>query len=83
MTKYQNSLPTWPVEDLEKSWDWMISAWVIPFNLMTAGWDSWCKLNEGWCKTVFRPAEFHDHETHSQLEVPDPIRDNGEHDLFA
>ncbi|MEZ5748367.1 MAG: hypothetical protein R3D83_00250 [Caenibius sp.] len=83
MTKFECSVPAMPFDDAAKAQDWLASSWMIPFNLMTAGWDSWRALNESWCKTVFCPAEFHAHEDHSQLEVPDPIRENGEHDLFA
>ena len=83
MSKFQFTIPTLPLDDAAKTQDWLASSWMIPFNMMTPGWDSWCKFNESWCKTVFSPAGFHGHEDHSQLEVPHPIRDDGEHDLFA
>jgi len=63
--------------------NWLASAWISPFNLSAAVWDSWLMLADNWCQMVFRPSHFHPHEHHSQLEVPDPILEDGEHDLFA
>ena len=46
-------------------------------------WQNWAKFNEQWFRTVFSPASHHAHDSHTDLEVPDPIEENGEHDLFA
>ena len=63
--------------------DWLASLWIMPFQMSLAIWKSWMAMSDDWCRTVFRPARFHGHEDHKQLEVPDPIREDGEHDLFA
>ncbi len=65
------------------SQDWFATAWMLPFQMTVAFWESWMTLSEDFCRTVFRPASFHRHEEHNQLEVPDPIKEHGEHDLFA
>lgn len=65
------------------SQDWLATMWMMPFQVTIGFWESWMTLSGDFCRTVFRPASFHGHEEHSQLEVPDPIKEDGEHDLFA
>ncbi|OCC25018.1 hypothetical protein MB02_06170 [Croceicoccus estronivorus] len=65
------------------SQDWLATMWMMPFQMSMACWESWMAMSDNYCRTVFRPASFHGHEHHKQLEVPDPIMEDGEHDLFA
>ena len=65
------------------SQDWLATMWMMPYQMTVAFWESWMTLSEDFCRTVFRPAFFHPHDEHNQLEVPDPIKEDGEHDLFA
>lgn len=63
--------------------DWMTALWMAPFTIGMALWQGTTALTEAWAKTVFEPAHRHPHDSHSDLEVPDPIEEDGEHDLFA
>lgn len=65
------------------SQDWLASIWMMPFHMSAAFWQNWMHMSDDFCRTVFRPAKFHGHEDHNQLEVPDPLADDDEHDLFA
>lgn len=40
------------------------------------------EILQWWCMPFFAPPHHHEHERF-QLEMPDPIEDEGEHDLFA
>lgn len=59
------------------------SAVMAPLSFGLASWEYWAQFSEVWWKNVFTPAYHHGHEDHCQLEVPDPIEVEGEHDLFA
>jgi hypothetical protein len=59
------------------------STFVSPFEFSEAVCSYWSNLSENWWRMVFAPAYHHLHEGHAQLEVPDPIEEEGEHDLFA
>lgn len=63
--------------------NWPAALMMAPFTMTMASCKYWAEMSEDWWKMVFSPTRFHDHESHHQLEVPDPIEDEGEHDLFA
>lgn len=63
--------------------NWFASALMAPMSFGLASCDYWAQFSEVWWKNVFTPAYHHAHEDHCQLEVPDPIEEDGEHDLFA
>lgn len=83
MADEKSTLSTFVPVNPAVSKDWLASAWMLPYRTTMAFWESWMALSDDWCRTVFRPASFHKHEDHAQLEVPDPIFEDGEHDLFA
>lgn len=56
---------------------------VSPFEFAEAVCSYWTQFSENWWRMVFAPAYHHAHEGHAQLEVPDLIEEEGEHDLFA
>ncbi|WP_324740168.1 hypothetical protein U8326_10325 [Tsuneonella sp. CC-YZS046] len=63
--------------------DWLASAALAPVSFNLAVWDYWAEFSELWWKNVFTSRYHHGHPDHCQLEVPDPIEEEGEHDLFA
>lgn len=83
MVKYPSAYAAnWPFTPDAGNWLFS-SAMMAPFTSGVAAWDYWAELSESWWQMVFAPAFQHDHDTHCQLEVPDPIEIEGEHDLFA
>ena len=76
-------IPTvWPTAG-SQSENWPVALLATPFTMTMASLQYWSELSESWWQMVFCPAKFHGHEHAHQLEVPDPIEDEGEHDLFA
>ncbi len=63
--------------------DWLAPAMMAPVSFNLAVWNYWVEFSELWWKNVFTPRYHHEHPDHCQLEVPDPIEEEGEHDLFA
>ncbi len=61
----------------------LASAMMAPVSFNLAIWDYWTGFSELWWKNVFASRYHHEHPDHCQLEVPDPIEEEGEHDLFA
>lgn len=62
---------------------WMAAMWMAPFTVGLTMLECMSNLSQSWLQTVFAPERMHGHEKHTDLEVPDPIEDTGEHDLFA
>jgi hypothetical protein len=62
---------------------WGTSALMAPVSFNFAVWEYWAQFSEQWWKNVFAPAHHCEHEHNCQLEVPDPIQAEDEHDLFA
>jgi len=67
----------------EPNTHWIAALWLAPFTASMTMLECWGNLTDSWCKTVFSPAYHHAHDHHVDLEVPDPIEEDGEHDLFA
>jgi hypothetical protein len=67
----------------EDSDDWLAASMMAPYSFNLAVWGYWAQFSEMWWKNVFTPNYCHEHEHNCQLEVPDPIEEEGEHDLFA
>ena len=62
--------------------DAMTALWTMPFNFMRMMHDMQIDTMHAWGR-AFLQAPHHRHEPASQLEVPDPLEDDFEHDLFA
>lgn len=67
----------------ETSKDWMAALWMAPFSLSMTMLECLSSASQSWLQMVFAPEHHHGHDQHADLEVPDPIEDTGEHDLFA
>lgn len=63
--------------------DWMAALWMAPFTFGVTMLESISSVSQVWLQMLFAPERQHGHGQHSDLEVPDPIEDTGEHDLFA
>ena len=67
----------------EISKDWMAAMWMAPFTFGVTMLESMSSVSHAWLQMLFSPERQHAHDRHADLEVPDPIEETGEHDLFA
>lgn len=63
--------------------DWLAALWMAPFTASMTMLECLSTVTEAWVQMLFAPERHHPHAAHADLEVPDPIEDTGEHDLFA
>ena len=56
---------------------------LMPITFGMTMLESLSSVSDAWLQMLFSPAHQHGHDHHQDLEVPDPIEDAGEHDLFA
>jgi hypothetical protein len=63
--------------------DWMAALWMAPFTIGVTMLEAMSSASQAWLQMLFAPESHHAHDRHTDLEVPDPIEDTGEHDLFA
>ncbi len=71
--------------DTPKPWagSEIAALWMMPFTMGMTLLESWASVSDAWLQMLFSPEKHHGHDHHADLEVPDPIEDDGEHDLFA
>lgn len=63
--------------------DWLAAMWMAPFTIGMTMLETMSSASQAWLQMLFAPESHHAHGQHTDLEVPDPIEDTGEHDLFA
>lgn len=63
--------------------DTMAALWMAPFTLGMTMLECMSSASQAWLQMLFMPEHHHGHDQHTDLEVPDPIEETGEQDLFA
>jgi hypothetical protein len=61
----------------------LASFWTMPFNYMRMMHDLQVEAMHAWARALWSHGPHHAHEAPNQLEIPDPIAEALEQDLFA
>lgn len=61
----------------------IVSLWSLPFAMVRLMHDFEIDSMHAWARSVWGHDHVHPHEPATQLEIPDPIAEAPEQDLFA